>query len=87
MGSLFSLYYFHHEKDGDQRRLHNQAHTLDGIIIGCSSTLNALLVYNPRNKQYYKPDSYRINSSIGSRVLSTTTSSMTAVCCFRNLSN
>jgi hypothetical protein len=41
---LFSLCYFHHEKDGDQQQLHNQAHTLDGIIIGCSPTLNALLV-------------------------------------------
>jgi hypothetical protein len=59
---LFSLCYFHHEKDGDQRRSHNQAHTLDGIIIGCSPTLNALLVYNPCNKKYYKPDSYRIDS-------------------------
>jgi hypothetical protein len=60
--TLFSLCYFHHEKDGDQWRLHNQAHRLDGIIIGQSPTLNALLVYNPRNEQYYKPDSYRINS-------------------------
>jgi hypothetical protein len=59
---LFSLCYFHHGKDGDQRRLHNQAHTLDGIIIGRSPTSNALLVYNPCNKQYYKPDSYPINS-------------------------
>jgi hypothetical protein len=58
----FSLCYFHHEKDGDQRRLHNQAHTLDGIIIGHSPTSNALLACNPRNKQYYKPDSYRIDS-------------------------
>jgi hypothetical protein len=37
-------------------------HTMDGIIIGCSPTSNALLVYNPRNKQYYEPDSYRIDS-------------------------
>jgi hypothetical protein len=59
---LFSLCYFHHEKDGDQWHLHNQAHTMDGIIIGCSPTLNALLVYNPRNKQYYEPDSYCVNS-------------------------
>jgi hypothetical protein len=35
---------------------------MDGIIIGRSPTSNALLVYNPRNKQYNKPDSYRIDS-------------------------
>ncbi len=35
---------------------------MDGIVIGRSPTLNALLVYNPRNKQYYKPDSYCLDS-------------------------
>ena len=35
---------------------------MDGIIIVLSPTSNALLVYNPQNKQYYKPDSYRIDS-------------------------
>ncbi len=59
---IFLLCYFHHKKDGDISQLKHQAHTLDGIIVGRSSTSNALLVYNPRNKQYYKPDSYRIDS-------------------------
>ena len=40
----------------------HQAHSMDGIIIGRSPTSNAFLVYNSRNKQYYEPDSYRINS-------------------------
>ena len=35
---------------------------MDGMIIGRSPTSNALLVYNLCNKQYYKPDSYRIDS-------------------------
>jgi hypothetical protein len=35
---------------------------MDGIIVSRSSTSNALLVYNPSNKQYYEPDSYRIDS-------------------------
>jgi hypothetical protein len=30
---IFSLCYFHHEKDSDASRLKNQAHTLDEIII------------------------------------------------------
>jgi hypothetical protein len=47
---LFSLCFFHHEKDGDLKRSKHQAHTMDGIIIGRSPTSNALLVYNPRNK-------------------------------------
>jgi hypothetical protein len=34
---------------------------MDGIVIGRSPTSNALLVYNPRNRQYYDPDNYRIN--------------------------
>ena len=59
---LFSLCYFHHLKDGDLKRSKHQAHTMDGIVIGRSPTSNALLVYNPRNKQYYEPDSYRIDS-------------------------
>jgi hypothetical protein len=31
------------------------------IIVGHSPTSNALMIYNPRNKQYYKPDSYRLD--------------------------
>jgi hypothetical protein len=58
---LFSLAYFHHEKFNNIRRFKNQAHTMDGIVIGRSPTSNALLVYNPRNKQYYKPDSYHLD--------------------------
>jgi hypothetical protein len=33
---------------------------LDGIVIGRSLTSNAILVYNPHNRQYYEPDSYRL---------------------------
>jgi hypothetical protein len=59
---IFSLCYFHHEKDSDASHSKNHAHTLDGIVIGQSSTSNALLIYNPRNQRYYKPDSYRLDS-------------------------
>ncbi len=59
---LFSTCYFHHKKDGDQSRSKHQAHTMDGVIIGRSPTSNALFVYNPRNCQYYKPDSYRVDT-------------------------
>jgi hypothetical protein len=59
---LFSLCYFHHEKDSDVKCSKHQAHTMDGIIIGRSPMSNALLVYNPCKKQYYEPDSYRIDS-------------------------
>jgi hypothetical protein len=38
------------------------AHTMDGIIVGWSPTSNALLVFDPCNCQYYKPDSYPIDS-------------------------
>jgi hypothetical protein len=58
---LFSICYFHHDKDSDQQRPKPQAHTMDGIVIGCLPTLNALLVYNPRNQKYYEPNSYCIN--------------------------
>jgi hypothetical protein len=34
---------------------------MDGIVIGRSPTSNALMVYNPCNRQYYEPDRYRIN--------------------------
>ncbi len=55
---LFSLAFFHHEKDGDIQRSKHQAHTMDGIVISRCPTSNALLIYNPCNKQYYEPDSY-----------------------------
>jgi hypothetical protein len=59
---LFYLSYFCHKKDGDQSCLKHQVHTMDGVIIGRLPTSNMLLVYNPQNRQYYKPDSYRIDS-------------------------
>jgi hypothetical protein len=58
---LFSLCYFHHEKDSDTTHSKNQAHTLEGIVIGGSPTSNAILVYNPRNQRYYEPDSYKLD--------------------------
>jgi hypothetical protein len=59
---LFSLCYFHHKKDGDDTRSKHMVHTMDGVIVVCSPTSNALLVYNPCNRQYYELDSYPINS-------------------------
>ncbi len=59
---LFSLCYFHHVCNGDQKCSKHQAHTMDGIVIGRSPTSNALLMYNPQNKQYYEPDSYQLDS-------------------------
>jgi hypothetical protein len=59
---LFLVCYFHHGKDGAVACLHNQAHTMDGIAVGCSPTSNVLLVYNLRTKQYYELDSYRFDS-------------------------
>ncbi len=59
---LFSLCYFHHVRNGNQKCYKHQAHTMDGIVTGHFPTSNALLVYNPRNKQYYKLDSYCLDS-------------------------
>ncbi len=51
---IFSLCYFHHENDSN-------ASTFDGIIIGHDPKSTAILVYNPHNQKYYKPDRYRID--------------------------
>jgi hypothetical protein len=59
---LFSLCYFHQEKDGNETHSKHMAHTMDGVIIGWSPTSNVLLVYNRCDCQYYKPDSYHIDS-------------------------
>jgi hypothetical protein len=59
---IFSLCYFHHEKDSNASCSKNQAHTLGGIILGRSPSSNAILVYNPCNQQYYEPDSYKIDT-------------------------
>jgi hypothetical protein len=58
---LFSICYFHHEKDSNQQCSKHQAHTMGGIAIGRSSNSNALMVYNLRNWQFSKLDSYLIN--------------------------
>ena len=58
---IFSLAFFHHETDGDVQRSHHQAHTMDVIVVGRSPNSKAQLVYNPRNKKYYEPDSYRLD--------------------------
>jgi hypothetical protein len=34
---------------------------MDGIVVGRSSTSNAILVYNPCNQHYYEPNSYRFD--------------------------
>ncbi len=44
---MFSLCYFHQEKDSNAQHSKTQAHTMDVIIIGRSLTSNAILVYNP----------------------------------------
>ena len=59
---LFLLCYFHHMKDGNDTHLKHMAHTMDGVVIGCSPTSNAIMVYNARNRQYYKLDSYCLGS-------------------------
>jgi hypothetical protein len=59
---LFSICYFHHTKDSNTLRSKNQAQTLDGIIIGCLLMSTGILIYNPRNQKYYKPDSYQLDS-------------------------
>ncbi len=59
---IFSLCYFYHKRDGDQQHSKHLAHTIDGVVVGHSQMLNdALMVYNSRNKQYYKPDKYWID--------------------------
>ena len=58
---LFSVCYFHTARDGGTSRSHSQAHTMDGIILGRDSNSNAAIVYNPRNKNFYFPESYRID--------------------------
>ncbi len=59
---LFSLCYSHQVKDGNDTHTKHMAHTMDGVIVGRSPMLNAVMVYNPCNRQYYKPGSYRIDS-------------------------
>ena len=54
---LFSVCYFKKDEDTIDRRAvkrsKNQAHSMDGIIVGRSETSNSIIVYNPRNKQFY----------------------------------
>ena len=71
---LFLVCYFHHQRDGKILRSKNQAQTLDDIVVGRSSTSNAIMVYNPRNKQFYnevksfRVDAHRLPSSVYSNI-------------------
>jgi hypothetical protein len=56
---LSSLCYFNHDEDVSTQHTHSQSHTMNGIAIGRSPTLNTLLVFNIWTKTYYEPDSYR----------------------------
>lgn len=58
---LFSLYHFHHDTDGPIKCSKNQAQTMEGIIISRCPDSNAALVYNPHNKNFYQPETYRID--------------------------
>ena len=58
---LFSICYFQHDLYGSAKRSKNQAQTMDGIIVGRCPDSNTALVYNPRNTNFYQPDSYRID--------------------------
>ena len=44
---LFLICYFHHKKDSGAQHSKNQAHTLNGIVLGRSTTSNAIVSYNP----------------------------------------
>ena len=58
---LFSVGYFHHNRDGSVARSGFQAQTLEGIAIGRSDTSNAMIFYNPRTRQYYELDTYKLD--------------------------
>ena len=60
---LFSLGYFHHTRDGSVARSGFQAQTMEGIAVGRSTTSNAMVFYNPTTKQYYEPDTYKLDPS------------------------
>jgi transposase InsO family protein len=60
---LFSVGYFNHTRDGSVVRSSFQAQTMEGIAIGRSDTSNAMIFYNPRTRQYYEPDSYKLDPS------------------------
>jgi hypothetical protein len=46
---LFFVCYFYHEWDGDQQCSKHQTHTMDGIVIGCSPSSNALSTIHATN--------------------------------------
>ncbi len=60
---LFSIGYFHHTRDGSVSRSGFQAQTMEGIAVGRSNTSNAMVFYNPTTKQYYEPDTYKLDPS------------------------
>jgi hypothetical protein len=68
----FLLWYLHHKKDSNASFSKTQAHTMDGIILGCSPTSASILVYNLRNKKNYKPDSDQIDPYSFSLLISPT---------------
>ena len=60
---LFSVGYFSHTRDGSVMRSGFQAQTMEGIAIGRSETSNAMIFYNPITKNYYEPDTYKLDPS------------------------
>ena len=60
---LFSITYLYKDLDNDKDRTTFQSKSMIGIAVGRSTKTNALSIYNPTTKQYYKPDTYKFNPS------------------------
>ena len=60
---LFSVIFFYKEDDINHDRTNFEADAMIGIAVGRSTKTNALWVYNPTTKTYYKPDTYKFDLS------------------------
>ena len=60
---LLSIAYFYKDLDNDKDHTTFQSEAMIGIAVGRSTKTNALSIYNPTIKQYYKQGMYTLDPS------------------------
>ena len=60
---LFFIVFFYKKTDEDQDSTLFQSKAMIGITVSRSTKTNALSVYKPTTKKYYKPDTYKFDPS------------------------
>ena len=61
---LFSVGFFHHDRDADRQRTMAEAQTMSGLFVGYSDRVDGAMFYCPHTKQVYETADYKLAPSL-----------------------